>query len=180
MYIPVSILSILPIFLALWYRKQNIKTIGIKFNKLFQSVLIGLIGSVPLIITSIWGLVSQSKHFQYNISDTVWIFLYYFISIAFIEEIGFRGFIQSRINGLIKNKWLSILFVGIMFGFMHIPFQMLQANMSLIEFIFYDIQHLIITVIIHVYLFYLYTRNKNILSSTVAHTLINFIPKIIN
>ena len=179
-YIPVSLLSISPIFIILWYRKQNLDTIGIKFNRLFQSLLIGFIGSLPFILPSIIGLFNQNKQLLYNFTDTVWIFMYFFICIAFTEEIAFRGFIQTRIEGIIKNKWVSILFVGIMFGLMHIPFQMIQANMSFIEFVSYDKYHLIITALIHIYLVYLYTRNNNILSSTITHTLIDFIPSIIN
>ncbi len=178
-YIPISILSILPIIIILWYRKQKFKTIGIKFNKLLQSLLIGVIGGIPFILPYILGFFKHNKHFQYNPFDTFWYFLYFFICIALVEEISFRGFIQTRIQGLIKNKWLSIFVVGIMFGFMHIPFQMIKANMSFIEFVSLDKYHLITTALIHVYLVYLYTRNNNILSSTISHTLIDFIPSIL-
>lgn len=79
---------------------------------------------------------------------------------------------------VVKGKWLSIIIVGIMFGLIHIPFQMFRSNMPLTQFIVNDSVHLITTCVIHIYLVYLYTRDNNILSSTVAHTLINFIPSI--
>jgi hypothetical protein len=110
--------------------------------------------------------------------DALWTFLYFLICIAFVDELTFRGFIQTRIRGIIKNKWLSIIIVGLMFAIMHIPFQMLKAKLPLIPFIQMDLGHLISTSILHIYFVYIYTRHNNIIAPTIAHALVGFVPYI--
>lgn len=173
-YIPLSIVTLLPIFIILNFRQQSIKSVGIKNEKVMKSILIGIIGSIPFSILNIIGPISSGKTLNPNILDNLWTFLYFLICIAFTEELVFRGFLQTRIQGLIKNKWISIFVVGIMFGLMHVPFQMIRANMSLMDFVLYDLSHLLTTCLIHIYLVYLYTRDNNIIAPTIAHAIINF------
>lgn len=177
-YIPIMILQIAPIFILIKVRKQNIKSIGLKNDKTFKSVFLGIIFSIPFIMPSIINAINQEKKVM-SLTNLIWLFLHFFIEIALVEELSFRGFIQTRIQGLINVKWLSIIVVGVMFALMHIPFQMVMANMPLNKFIINDSVHLAITCAIHVYLVYLYTRDNNIISTTVSHTLIDFIPSIL-
>jgi membrane protease YdiL (CAAX protease family) len=171
------ILQTAPIFIIIKLRKQNIKSLGLKNYKIIKSVFLGIIFSIPFITPSIINAVNQGRKVL-SLSNLIWLFLYFLIEIAFAEELGFRGFIQTRIQGLIKVKWLSIIVVGIMFALMHIPFQMLKANMPISKFIINDSLHLATTCVIHIYLVYLYTRDNNIISTTISHTLIDFIPSI--
>lgn len=173
-YMPFVIIQILPVFIILYFKKQTISSIGIKKDKIMKSTLIGIIGSIPFSILNIIGPISSGKTLNPSLVDNFWIFLFFLICIGFVEEIIFRGFLQTRIEELMKSKWTSTIFVGIMFGLMHVPIQMIQADMSLIEFIVYDLGHLIITSLMHIYFVYLYTRDKNIIAPTVAHAIINF------
>ncbi|MFA9398481.1 MAG: lysostaphin resistance A-like protein [Clostridiaceae bacterium] len=174
-YFPISILALAPIFFTIKIKNQKFESLGMKARKNLKSIILGIIFSLPFVLPSIIINITQGARVL-NLADCFWLFLYFFVHIAFVEEIAFRGFIQTRIQGLIKNKWASILVVGIMFALMHIPFQMILANMSFIDFIIYDWAHLLVTFLIHIYLVYLYTRDNNILSTTVTHTLIDFIP----
>ncbi|GIM30363.1 hypothetical protein CPJCM30710_30290 [Clostridium polyendosporum] len=176
-YIPLTILQLIPIFILIKIRKQNIKSVGLKTDKIFKSMFLGIVFSIPFITPTIINAISRGKNII-SLTNLIWLFLYFFIEIAFVEELSFRGFIQTRIQGLIKVKWLSIIVVGIMFSLMHIPFQVIKANIPLNEFIINDSIHLIFTCVIHIYLVYLYTRDNNIISTSVSHTLINFIPSI--
>jgi len=173
-YLPYVIISVLPIFVIMKLRKQSIKSVGIKSENIGKSILTGLVGAVPFSVLQIASQISSGKTLNPNVSEALWTFLYFLICIAFAEELVFRGFLQTRLQSLIKSKWLSIAVVGILFGLMHIPFQMLQANMSLVDFILYDLSHLIMTCIIHIYMVYLYTRDNNIIAPTLAHAIMNF------
>lgn len=174
-YIPIAILQLAPVFIFIKVRKQKFKSIGFKADKNLKSALLGIIFSLPFILPSL--IIGISKHISIlNSPDLFWLFLYYLIEIALVEEISFRGFIQTRMHGLIKTKWISVIAVGIMFSLMHIPFQMIKAGMPLTTFIVNDSVHLLTTCVIHIYLVYLYTRDNNIVSTTIAHTLIDFIP----
>lgn len=172
-YIPLTLLAVIPIIALIKMRKQSLRSVGLKSDKALKSIFLGFIFSLPLTIPSIIDAISQGKSIM-NLTSLIWLFLYFLIEIAFVEEISFRGFIQTRIQGLIRSKWLSIIVVGIMFSVMHIPFQMIRANVPLNVFIINDSIHLIVTCIIHIYLVYLYTRDNNIVSTSIAHTLIDF------
>lgn len=172
-YIPITVLSILPAILIIFFRKQSVSSLGIRKTKVMKSIFLGIIFSLPFLISNNINGIINNYNFR-NIESLTWNFLYYLICIGLVEEVIFRGFIQTRIRGIIKNKWVSIFVVGFMFSILHIPFQMLQANLSLIEFIQHDMPHLINLVIIHVYFVYIYTRDNNLIAPIITHTIINF------
>ena len=173
-YIPYTLMIILPIFMMLKFQNQSIRTVGIKTDKVLKSIFIGVIGSIPFAILNMIGPISSGKVINPNILDGLWTFLYFLICIAFTEELVFRGFLQTRIQKIIKNKWIGIIVVGIFVGLMHVPFQMIMANMSFVDFLVHDMWHLITTSLIHIYLVFLYTRDNNILAPTIAHAIMNF------
>lgn len=176
-YIPISIVSILPIIVVTYLRKQSFSSLGIESNNILKSIFLGILFALPFALPTIISGINQGYRIA-DIEDIIWKFLFYLICIGFVEELAFRGFIQIRIRGLIKNKWLSIVIVGLMFGSMHIPFQMLRADMPIFQFIQQDLIHLITTMVIHIYLVYIYTRHNNIIAPTITHTIMNFIPYI--
>jgi membrane protease YdiL (CAAX protease family) len=173
-YLPITVISVAPIFIILKVRNQRLETIGLSCKNLFKSLLIGIVGALPFSLLNINGALQAGKNINTNILDFIYIFLYFLICIAFVEEVIFRGFIQTRIFQLIKGKWIGIIVVGVLFAAIHIPFQMMVAHMNLVEFLMYDCVHLFITFIIHIYLVYLYTRYNNLTSTIIAHTLMDF------
>lgn len=172
LYIPVALIEAGPVFIILKCRKQSISSIGIRRDKVIKSVLLGVLFSVPPTL-----LNRPSMEFDHllNLSDALLTFIYYFLEIAFVEEIIFRGFIQTRIQGLIRSKWISIFIVGVMFSLMHIPFHMLEYNTTFVNCFLLHFGSLLVLFLTHIYFVYLYTRDNNILASVVAHTLWNFI-----
>lgn len=176
-YIPLTIISIAPIIITVYIRKQSLSTLGFIRTNTLKSILLGVLFALPFTsIDIIYGITHNYR--LINMEDALWTFLYFLICIAFVEELTFRGFIQTRIRGIIKNKWLSIIIVGLMFAIMHIPFQMLKAKLPLIPFIQMDLGHLISTSILHIYFVYIYTRHNNIIAPTIAHALVGFVPYI--
>ncbi len=177
-YIPVAFLSLLPLGVIIRFRKQALASIGIKKDKILRSFIFGILYSLPFNLPTIIYVLFHGIRINSNFFDLLWLFLYFFICIAFVEEVMFRGYIQTRIQTIIKNKWMSIIIVGIMFAFMHVPFQMLKVDMSFGQFLLYDYKHLIITGLLHIYFVYIYNRDHQILAPTLTHALINFIPNL--
>lgn len=173
-YLPFTVISILPILIILKLRKQKLVSIGLTSCNTYKSVLIGIIGAIPFSLLNISGPIQAGRNINTNLFELIFTFLYFLICIAFVEELVFRGFIQTRILKLIKVKWISIIVVGLLFSISHIPFQMMRMNMNLIEFLIYDLRHLITTCIIHIYLVYLYTRYNNLTAVIITHTLMDF------
>ena len=99
--------------------------------------------------------------------------IYFFVVIALSEEISFRGFIQPRLYPLVKREWLAVLFGGILFVFMHYPYQMAARGMTAAQYWpqfiasapFQFFWHLVFTT--------LYRRYGNIYGSTVLHGLVD-------
>ncbi|MNO24259.1 CAAX amino terminal protease self- immunity [compost metagenome] len=176
-----TIIQALPIFIYLCIRKQSPRTVGLKFKgkAFWQSLGIGVLFSLPFILPQLIIFMLGKASLQFSAPELVFKFFYFLITIAFVEEICFRGFIQTRIFTLIRNKYAGILFVGFLFAIMHVPFQMFQAKMGLIDFVMYDYPHLLITWALHIYFVYLYTRNNDLVAPVIAHTLINFVPSVI-
>lgn len=173
-YLPITfLLKLLPIFLIVKIRKQSLKSLGLKKEKSLKSILLGLVFSIPFIVPPIIIAIMQGKQLI-SIPDLIWLFLFYFLIIGFGEELVFRGYLQTRLQGLIKGKWLSIVVAGLLFTLMHIPFQMISRDLGLFEFIMAHSSMLLITFPIHIYLVYIYTRDQNILSVTITHAFINF------
>lgn len=102
----------------------------------------------------------------------MWNFLYMLIEIAFVEEIIFRGYVQQRLRGIIKNKYINLFIVAFIFGIMHIPITLIQGNLSIMEVSL----SIIPKMIMHIYFVGVYKMgNNSILSSTIVHSLNNFI-----
>ncbi len=171
-YLPITILEVLPIFVIMRLRKQSLKSIGLKKEKTLKSIFIGLVFSIPFIVPPVIIAIMQGKQLA-SLPNLIWLFLFYFLIIGFAEELVFRGYLQTRLQGLIKGKWLSIVITGLLFTLTHIPFQMVSRDLGLLEFIMTHGGMILITFPIHIYLVYIYTRDQNILSVTITHTFIN-------
>ncbi len=149
-------------------RKQKLSSIGFTTNNLKRSVLIG--SGLGLCITLINVVPNMVVHSQFvSIGRFVYNTFYYFIVIALVEEIIFRGYIQTRIYGLIKNNVLAVLVSGILFMTMHIPYQMGAAQMDLVTFILNNFVWLLLTFGWHVVFNFLYAKNNSIVAPAVFH-----------
>ena len=174
-YLPYLVIFLSSILFYITYRKQKLKSIGLRTDNIIKSIGLGVLFSLPFIFQYIIFAIKNPEKIM-NIEELIWRFLYFLIYIAFMEELIFRGFIQTRIQGIIKSKWKSIIAVGIMFSVLHIPFHFIKSNMSFVEYLGDDMGNLIKLCLIHIYLVYLYTRDYNIISVTITHMLIDFIP----
>ena len=152
---------------------RKMSSIGLCKRNLKRSLLVsGMIGILFLLISTIIpGISSGAKLLPLQkIASNV---IYFFVVIALSEEISFRGFIQPRLYPLVKREWLAVLFGGILFVFMHYPYQMAARGMTAAQYWpqfiasapFQFFWHLVFTT--------LYRRYGNIYGSTVLHGLVD-------
>ena len=170
-HIPLSLFQILPIFIILKYRKQSLKSIGFNKVKILKQISIGIILYIPLYLLLL--ILNWVQGINFNLdSMSIWNFLYMLIEIALVEEIIFRGFLQQRLKGLIKNKYVNLLVVAFVFGSIHIPFILAQSNLTFFQ-VFISV---IPKMIMHIYFVGIYKAgNNSVLSATIAHGVNNFI-----
>lgn len=170
-HIPLSLFQIFPIFIILKYRKQSLKSIGFNKVQILKQISIGIILYIPLYLLSL--ILNWVPGINFNLdSMSIWSFLYMLIEIALVEEIIFRGFLQQRLKGLIKNKYINLLIVAFIFGSIHIPFILAQSNLTFVQ-VFISV---IPKMIMHIYFVGIYKAgNNSVLSATIAHGINNFI-----
>lgn len=81
-YIPITILSILPIILIIQFRKQSISSLGIRKTNVVKSIFLGILFSLPFLIPNIKNGIIYNYEFK-NVKFLIWDFLYFLIPIAF-------------------------------------------------------------------------------------------------
>ena len=144
-------------------RKQELNTIGLKGRWKLSIILGGILSLFYFYCNCLDHLINGEK----LISSTSILFLMlYFLLVAICEEFVFRGFIGTRLNGLIKNKYIVIIVTGLLFVIMHFPYRMIAANMSLRDF---DIGWLINLYIFHLIMNFIYMKTNSIYGSIIPH-----------
>lgn len=168
-----ELLAILTIVIVFLLVKLKLSKVGIRWRNIFPGIVTGLFMGIIFILSYaiIPGIIAGStllpaKEIVYNI-------FYYFIIIAFEEELSFRGFIQPRLYPLLKKEWITLIIGGILFVFMHYPFQMAARGMSFIEYFPLFIAGAPMQFIWHFVFSWLYRRFGNIFGGTILHGFID-------
>lgn len=144
-------------------RKQNLDSIGLK-GKWKKSIIMG---GILALFYFYCNCLDHLIHGEKLISITSILFLIiYFLLVAVCEEFIFRGYIGTRLNGLIKNKYIVIIITGLLFVVMHFPYRMIAANMSLSDF---DIGWLINLFTFHIIMNFIYLKTNSIYGSIIPH-----------
>jgi membrane protease YdiL (CAAX protease family) len=164
-----EILAILTIAIVLLLVKLKVSKVGISKRGALPGIITGLIMGVIFIMsyTIIPGIIAgltilPAKAIINNI-------FYYFIIIAFEEELSFRGFIQPRLFPLLKKEWITLIVGGIFFVFMHYPYQMAARGMNFIEYFPLFIAGAPLQLMWHFVFSWLYRRFGNIFGGTILH-----------
>ena len=158
-----NLLLIIVTIIFVKLRKQGLETIGLKGRWKLSIILGGVLSLFYFYCNCLDHLINGEK----LISITSILFLMiYFLLVSVCEELVFRGYIGTRLNGLIKNKYIVIIVTGILFVVMHFPYRMIAANMSLTDF---DIGWLINLFIFHLIMNFIYMKTNSIYGSIIPH-----------
>lgn len=165
-----AVLTIVIVFLLVRFRLSKA---GVSRRGVLPGVVTGLIMGVIFILcyTIIPGIIAgltllPAKEILYNI-------FYFFIIIAFEEELSFRGFIQPRLYPIVKKEWATLLVGGILFVFMHYPYQMAARGMNFFEYFPLFIAGAPLQLMWHFVFSWLYRRFGNIFGGTILHGFID-------
>ncbi len=152
--------------------KQKLDTIGIMKGNWKKSSIIGLIFAFFLFMFN-FGI----DYFIYggavkSIDEILWLMIYY-LNVSLCEEIVFRGYIQTRIYGLIKNKIIALVLVSLLFTFMHFPYRMIAYGMSLEILLFGNFFWVVQLLIMHVIWSLIYSKTNSLYGSIISHWVSN-------
>lgn len=158
-----NLLLITITFLFVKLRKQGLETIGLKGRWKLSIIFGGVLSLFYFYCNCLDHLINGEKLISIT---SIFFLMIYFLLIAICEEFVFRGYIGTRLNGLIKNKYIVILITGLLFVIMHFPYRMIAANMSLSDF---DIGWLINLFIFHLVMNFIYMKTNSIYGSIIPH-----------
>ena len=168
--IPMNIiLMLIPVFIC----RRALSRTGISKNKLKPSLIMGcVIGGIFLLSYTVIPCIIAHRQLlpAANIAYNIFFF---FLIIGLSEEISFRGFIQPRLFPLCKHEWLTVLVGGVLFVFMHFPFQMAARQMTFAEYWPLFLENAPMQMILHFVFTWLCRRYGNIFGSTVMHGLVD-------
>jgi len=168
-----SLLLVIIIMVYLMTRKQSLASIGFGKHNIMKSIILGVTTAmIILLINFVPGIISGKE--LNSVSELLSNLVYYLFVIALVEEIVFRGFIQTRIYGIVKNPFIAILIGAFMFMSMHIPFQMGVAHMDFLTFVSNNFVTLIFQFSWHIIFNIMYKKYNSILAPTIFHTFMNW------
>jgi len=179
--ISIQWIPVLVIIIILALRKQNIFSLGFRKNRNLYACILGIIAGIIMallmICISLVGTFFDGYHdiwkevslLKFHLSTSK--LLSYIFSIGMTEELCFRAFIQTRIAGLIHNRWVSTLTVGFMFWTLHIPVYLSQGSLSVNQWIVRGA----FLICFHIWFLFLYKKTDNILSSIICHGIYDYI-----
>lgn len=152
-------------------RKQKLSSIGLCKGKWKQSCLIGLILAVVLFFNNCLSYVIGGADFI-EVKD-IFRYVIFYLMVALCEEIVFRGYIGTRLYGLIKNQYIVILVSGILFIIMHFPYRMIAYGMTIRDLTISNIGWLLDLFITHIVLSLIYLKTNSLYGSIIPHWMSN-------
>ncbi len=156
-------------------RKQSLSSIGFSRTNSKKSLTFAIILCLGVTILFTVIAVVSGSDIQKNVKLITMKFFYYFVFIAFVEELVFRGYIGTRLYGCLENKVLSITISGLIFTFMHIPVKVMMTDMGFIQYISYAWADLISVFILHFLLQFLYGKCNSIIAPILFHFIWDFV-----
>ncbi|SHJ13169.1 hypothetical protein SAMN02745163_01380 [Clostridium cavendishii DSM 21758] len=152
-------------------RKQSLDTIGLYNGKWKKSFCIGTLFAGILFFNNCGSYLLQGKELI-NI-NRIFTYVIEFFFVALCEEVVFRGYISTRIYGIMKRQWLSIVVTGLLFVIMHFPYRMIVSGMSLKEFTANNIFWFIDLFVTHTILNFIYAKTNSLYGAIIPHWVSN-------
>ena len=163
-----SLVSMLTVIIILWGRKQTLATIGFAKKDGLKSFLIGLCFGILIFIFRGREQLFELENIG-GLPALLWLFVYYLIIVSLFEELFFRGYVQTRMNALIKKNTDAVFFAGSLFSVYHLPLHLLSGYSFFSFFIF----RFWILIIMHVIFNRLYKQYNSLAGPVLFHTLMN-------
>jgi membrane protease YdiL (CAAX protease family) len=149
-------------------RKQKLASVGFTLHRIGASLIAGAVsGVVFAFFMNVLPILLEGGR-PVSVGQALYNVFYYFIVIGLSEEVVFRGYIQTRLYGFIKNDIAAVLLSGILFYAMHLPYQMVANGLRI------DLRNMAILFALHIIMNFLYRKYKSLAAPTVFHGLLDW------
>ena len=118
-----------PLFIILFKRKQNIASIGLHTKNLRPALLLGLVFCAIIILVQVI-IPGFTRGWNFHSFDNMLRIFVIAISVSFLEDTWFSGYLQTRMYGLVKSNIAAVLIVSFLFALSHIPASLAMQGVS--------------------------------------------------
>ena len=158
-------------YLLMRLRKQGLSSVGLVGGRWILSCLMGIVVAVISFMGN-GGFTMIQSHPIISIKEIAHLILY-FLTIALCEELVFRGFIGTRINGLIKKRWIAIVTISVFFAFSHLLIRAAALNISILDLLFEQWMWLAELFVLHIIWNFIYLKTNSLAGPILSHWAIN-------
>lgn len=159
------------VILIVLLKDKGIRNLG--FTK--EKIKINLVLSLLIIsVTFITSLFISSHAVDILVKRT----FYYLLFVSLIEEIIFRGFIQSYLFGLKAPRIVIFLLGALFFSLIHLPFQMYVYNNVSLDYVITAIPQLVSCFLFHLVMCFIISVRKDITIPIALHYAIDYIQSV--
>ncbi|WP_343207910.1 type II CAAX endopeptidase family protein [Anaerolentibacter hominis] len=163
--------------IVLKWNKQTLNSVGLGGGKWKTSCIMGAILAVIVFMMNCGQYLIQGK--RLIPAGEITSLAVYYLLVAVCEELIFRGYIGTRIQGIIKIKWISVCVTGVLFVFMHFPYRIIAYGMS-VQAIFTDNAGWLIDLfVIHIIWNFIYRKTNSLYGAIIPHWVSNLAYNII-
>lgn len=166
----ISLVLIVVFIVYLIASKEHLSSIGIHTENIYQSVKMGFVGGIVMLVLQavmfmIQGASSVSVHPPVLLSWGI------FVICAFEEEIVFRGYIQTRLAGLITTRWVAAAVNAVLFLSIHYPVRwVVSGHFSLLEL---SVVYVIMLLALHYFCDAVYRKTNCLWGAVILHIIYN-------
>ena len=163
-------LVLIAVFFCFFYcSKETIRSIGINSDNIKNSIVFGLAGGFVLLAIQTALYIIQGKSVSF-INPTLlnWVI---FLFAAFEEEILFRGYIQTRLFGLINGQWIVSIINSVLFLSIHYPVRWIVSGAIFINAL--STVYIVSLLVLHFFCDAVYKRTNCLWGAFLLHVIYN-------
>lgn len=166
-WIPIILLLLFLCFL--YFTKEKVSSIGIHTDNIKQSMILGIIGGLLLLALQTMLFTVQGK--EVSFSSFLLLNWIVFIFSAIEEEFLFRGYIQTRLSGLINNQLLAGCINSVFFLSIHYPVRWVVSGT--VSFDVLPAVYVVSLICLHFFCDVVYKRTNCLWGAAVLHIIYN-------
>lgn len=168
------IVWMVPTLLIIFLRKQKPTKFGITGNKLFQSIIIGMLAGFALSLPKIFIFIRAPQAISCLTLQFVPYFVVAFFT-AITEELVFRGYLFTLMKQYLKNDYMTIFLNSILFTLIHLPILLLSYRYAFGE----SVAYLSLVFMASLVYSFVFLKTKNIAAPIATHIIWNVVDDLV-
>lgn len=167
-------IQLIPIIITILFvvcSKRRLDTIGLCNGKWKKILLLGLLLSILVAAGNIGGNLVEGRALK-SVPEIFSLIIFYLFA-ALCEEIVFRGYIQTRICGLIPNAIINTLVAALLFGLMHLLHPMIANDVDMFAYVVKNPSWFLDKVVMHIVWSFIYRKTNSIYGAVLPHWVAN-------